>query len=656
MKKCLSLVLMVLLLLSVPLGLASCGEMEDNGAVVNLYYLGETYDFDPARVLYDDDAMRVTTLLFEPLFTLNEKGKVEPALAESYRILRDTEEDVYQMEITLRKTSWSDGNPVKAEDVVYSWQRIIEPDFKCDAAPLLYDIAGAIEVKNGILQSSVGDFKVTAEDADTLTITFRNFYDEDGNIVEIDYDAFLRNLTSPALAPVRQAVVSKATEYWGKNSTTIVTSGPFTVRTLDYDLGEFTLERNMYYNYPSKDMVPEGERPDKHVKPYQLVTNWKAALDELGDMFADQSLFLMSDMPVALREEYKKKAEVADVLSTMAILFNLDTPRPGSENGIKKAEVRKALSDALDREAIADLLVFAKPATGFVSHGVFETNSRRDTFREKAEALLPKNADLTAAKAVTDLVPTAAKNIILGYADSDANRAVAEYVQQTWAELGFTVTLRPLGATEWGVFEDGTLKLEEDITSAEKQNIKYHFRSPDILDLWEDFVLGDKTEVLAEYDSLAEGQKKNYWNRPQNVKIFDAILVDVQMLSPDAFSPLAAFSTVYGGQGVDISLNADGTQRETSQIHVTGYASTEYDALIEKAFLSRNAKDRAAYLRDAEEMLLDDMPIIPLTFGQAHYVKSRKLRNIDTNYYGYPILTDMKMKNYKEYLPEEGDN
>lgn len=661
MKKYLSLVLMVLLLLSVPLGLASCGEMEDSGAVVNLYYLGETYDFDPARVLYDDDAMRVSTLLFEPLFTLNEKGKVEPALAESYKILRDTEENLYQMEITLRKTSWSDGNPVKAEDVVYSWQRIIEPDFKCDAAPLLYNIEGAIEVKNGDLQSSVGDFKVTAEDADTLTITFRNVYDEDGNVVEIDYDAFLRNLTSPALAPVRQAVVSKATEYWGRNSTTIVTSGPFTVRTLDYDLGEFTLERNMYYNYPNKDMVPEGERPDKHVRPYQLITTWKAALDELGDLFADESLFLMSDMPVELREQYKKDAKVTDVLSTMSILFNLDTPRPGSENGIKKAEVRKALSQALDREAIADLLVFAEPATGFVSHGVFETDSRRDTFRENAaEGLLSKNADLTAAKAVTDLVPNAAKQIILGYADSDSNRAVAEYVQEVWGELGFNVTLRPLGATEWAVFEDGTLKLEKDISSAEKQNVKYHFRSPDILDLYEDFVLGDKTQALAEYNALGTYEKNNYWsatpNRIANVKFFDAILIDLQMLSPDAFAPLAAFSTVYGGQGVDLSLNADGTQRETSEIHVTGYNKAEYDALIEEAFLTRDAEARAAILHEAEEMLLDDMPIIPLTFGQAHYVKSRKLRNIDTTYYGYPILTDMKLKNYQKYLPEEGEN
>ena len=196
--------------------------------------------------------------------------------------------------------------------------------------------------------------------------------------------------------------------------------------------------------------------------------------------------------------------------------------------------------------------------------------------------------------------------------------------------------------------------------SAEKQNVKYHFRSPDILDLYEDFVLGDKTQALAEYNALGTYEKNNYWsatpNRIANVKFFDAILIDLQMLSPDAFAPLAAFSTVYGGQGVDLSLNADGTQRETSEIHVTGYNKAEYDALIEEAFLTRDAEARAAILHEAEEMLLDDMPIIPLTFGQAHYVKSRKLRNIDTTYYGYPILTDMKLKNYQKYLPEEGEN
>lgn len=671
MKRCLSLVLMVLMLLSVPMGLASCGPMEDKGAVVNMYYVGEMYDFDPARAAYDDDAMRVLTLLYEPLFKLKENGKVEPALAEDYKIIRDTENDVYQMEITLRKTAWSDGTPVKASDVVYAWQRIIEPDFKSEAAALLYDIQGALEVKNGDLQSSIGDFKVTAEDASTITITFRNFYDEEGNIlrdekgnaIEVDYDAFLRNLTSVALAPVCESVVSKAADYWSRYITTIVTNGAFQLRELDFALGEFTLERNRYYNYENKDMIPEKDDPDKHVTPYQLVTTWgkpaqreKIFKEQLDTMFAEKSIFLMAEMPAELREKYKDDATVSDVLSTMSLYFNLNTPRIGADKGIKDPEVRKALSQALDREAIVDLLVFAKPATGFISHGVFENGGRRKLFREEGEDLIAKNGDLDAAKATITAKRLSAdsRQIILGYVAGEKQKAVAEYIKATWKELGFTVKLKALGAEEIVVLGDGTTMPATDYQET-MGSVDFRYHMPYGHDLYEDFVLGSKEAALSRYEALSNWEKENYWGDADEVEFYDVLLVDVQMLSPDAFSPLAAFSTVFNGNGVDISLNSDGTQRETNQLHVTGYSSAAYDALILKAYQEPDLAKRAAILHEAEKQLLADMPIIPLTFGQTYYMKSRKLKGITTDYYGYPILTDMKLKNYQDYLPT-GEN
>ncbi len=670
MKRCLSLLLMVLMLLSVPMGLASCGPMEDKGAIVNMYYVGEMYDFDPARSLYDDDAMRVLSLLYEPLFKLKENGKVEPALAEDYEILRDTENDVYQMEITLRKTAWSDGTPVKASDVVYAWQRIIEPDFPCEAAALLYDIQGALEVKNGDLGSSIGDFKVTAEDATTITITFRNFYDEEGkilrdekgNAIEVDYDAFLRNLTSISLAPVCESVVSKAPEYWSRYVTTIVTNGAFGIRSLDFAVGEFTLERNRYYNYENKDLVPEGDDPDKHVTPYQLVTTWGKATDrekifkeQLDTMFAENSLFLMAEMPFDMREKYEDDAVVTDALSTMSLYFNLATPRIGADKGIKDAEVRKALSMALDREAIADLLVFAKPATGFISHGVFENAGRRKLFREETDDLLPKNADLEGAKAAITAksLKSESRQIVLGYVAGEKQQAVAEYIKTTWRELGFLVTLRPLSSTEMVVLENGTIKEADALREGE--TIKCRYEMPYAYDLYRDFVFGDKETVLAEYEALAPFRKESYWGDATDVEFFDVLLVDAQMLSPDAFAPLAAFSTAFNGNGVDISLNADATQRETNFLHVTGYASEAYDALILKAYREPDLAKRAEILHDAEEQLLADMPVIPLTFGQTYYVKSKKIKGIKTDYYGYPILTDMKLKNYQDYLPDNAE-
>lgn len=698
MKRCLSLALVVLMLVAVPLGLASCGADEDSGAIVNAYYVGEMFEFDPARALVDDDAMRVLSLLYEPLFSLNEKGKLEPALAEDYKIIRNVEDEEYQMEITMKQTTWSDGNPVKASDVVYAWQRIIEPGFKSDAAPLLYEIEGAYDVKTGAKSSTQGDFKVEAVDAYTIRITFRNHYDKDGNVVEIDYDAFLRNLTSVALSPVRQTVVSENEEHWGKRAYTIVTNGPFTVNTLEYDVGEFTLERNRYYNYASKDLI-DTEDLDKYVRPYQIITDWYVAEELVGkdgktvelakmlaDKFADNSLFLMADLPLSLRGQYAEDAEVTDALSTMSILLNTETMRPN--NGLlSDPAVRRALSQVLDREAIAKKMVFAAPATGLISHGVFDSTSRRDTFREAdgADLLSVKavssSADITAAKkAVAEAIASAGNNetdqaiastLTIAYLDNDVNAAVVTIIAEAWAELGITVKPVPVSAKNYYISLDGVNDLSGNQADKDKVNEKdlYVTRASVLDDIYDDFAIGvDNQEFRDLYEAKRANDKRKYWTEERvwnsvsaggdlgietdDVLVIDALLVDYQMLAPDAFAPLAAFSSNYNGYGVDITTQGeDKKQTLQAKYNATGYRSEKFDALIAQAFAEKDLEKRATILHNAEKQLLEDMPIIPLTFGQHSYVKSDLIRNVDTDYYGVPKLTEMKMKNYQDYLP-----
>ena len=90
---------------------------------------------------------------------------------------------------------------------------------------------------------TVADLGVAAPDDDTLVITFRQ------DLEYIDYDEFLRNLTSIALAPVPSDIVSNPTieESWAKRVATIATNGPFTLSALDWSSGEFKLQRNQYY-------------------------------------------------------------------------------------------------------------------------------------------------------------------------------------------------------------------------------------------------------------------------------------------------------------------------------------------------------------------------------------------------------------------------
>ena len=647
MKKLLSLGLAVLMLLSTVLGLAACGGEEDDGAIINAYYVGEMYEFDPARAIMDDDAMRVLALLFEPLFSITEGGKVVPALAEKYEIKRNHEEGVYGMEITIRDTTWSDGNPVTAYDVVFAWKRILDPSFRTQAAPLLYELENALEAKTG--KDDENGHPITTEDIGAaavndklISITFRRVEDENGKAIEPNYDLFLRNLASVALSPVRQTVVEgnrgKASEYWGNRSVTIVTNGPFTVRTLDYAAQEFTIGRNRYYGYMDKTAI-KGRPADEFVTPYQFVTDWglsigwtengewtEEALAEIADRFANDSLFIMSDLPLELRKEYKKKAEVTDTLSTMSIFLNQNKIQ-NATSAFADPAIRRTLSAVLDREEIAELLVFAKPATGLIGDRVFNTDSKRDGFREEGGALLSTKAtekDPGFDTAFSKLSNTK-KRITLAYNHNEADKAVAKYVEAKWEELGFIVTLMPLSYNE------------QLLTAESKDDQDIEYRDSQLVDVYEDFVLDG--------------------GRSSQPKSVDAVLVDFQMLSTDAFAPLAVFTSGMNGNGLDLSAkdkeNDDYSQNQTPYLSTCGYSSKAYDDLMEAAYNERDLDKRAELLHDAEELLLEDAAVIPLTFGQCHYVADGKIRNVKTDYFGFPLFTKTKLKNYQKYLPVE---
>ena len=64
-------------------------------------------------------------------------------------------------------------------------------------------------------------------------------------------------------------------------------------------------------------------------------------------------------------------------------------------------------------------------------------------------------------------------------------------------------------------------------------------------------------------------------------------------------------------------------------------------------------KDDMQIFNPTEEMLLEDMPIIPIVFNQDAYVISKDLSNVGHTYFGTRIFTKTKQKNYQDYLPKE---
>ena len=130
--------------------------------------------------------------------------------------------------------------------------------------------------------------------------------------------------------------------------------------------------------------------------------------------------------------------------------------------------------------------------------------------------------------------------------------------------------------------------------------------------------------------------------------------MDLVSYSTDAFSILAPFAKGFSGQGMNMDLkDENGQPYYVLPTHITGFDNKEYTALIEKAYNTANVSAKADVLHEAEKMLMENMPVIPIIFNQSAKLISGDLSNVGTNYYGVNTFKNTKQKNYKDYIPTE---
>ncbi len=672
MKRVISLLLCVLMLVPV---MASCAKKEegeeDLGAHINMYLTDPVYDLDPAKAYNNESALRIVSLLYDNLFVLDDKGNVKKSLAKDYTINEDPNSGEYEMIITLKETCWTDGTMITANDVYYAWTRILQATESYEAASLLYDIKNARAAKEGDV--SIDDVAISAINETQLRILFEE---------PIDYDQFLIKLTSYALVPLREDIVSKSAD-WSKKPATTCTSGPFKIREVkqhsddvkpsvqltdgtnknktnvaNYVIDKLVLERNAYYY---RDI--QKDKIDKRVTPYRLVIDYTMTDEEIIAEYEAGKLFYIGDIPLSVRGSYSDIAEVTDALSTHTYIPNQNAfikyydatefknlsslqdiydwkqttvvgytpPKDEGEAGAPAAqaedetngapifaipEVREAMSLALDREAIAEMVVFAKAASGLVPYGVFDADSSKDIFREVGGELI-SGKDMAAAKTMlNDALKKAGHEgkqfmfAISVNANDEVHMEIAKIVQKAWEELGFKVAIKAIS----------TIKNLDMLTSIKE-------------------VPGDIGDDL--------------FTEAYNQGLFEVAAIDYTAYSADAFSVLAPFAKGFTGRSSYVAGETDPDKMFDIPAHLCGYNSESFNAKIEEAFAEKDIKARAEILHEAEKILIDDMAVIPVIFNQTATLTHDDLSKVDFGYYGNTIFTKTKLKDYELYIPVE---
>lgn len=197
----------------------------------------EPQSLDPNKIEGVPEA-NVSRDLFEGLLITSTKdGHPIPGVAESW-----DNKDFKVWTFHLRKDAkWSNGEPVTAQDFVYSWQRLVDPKTASPYAsyPQYGHILNVDEIIDG--KKPTTDLGVNAIDDHTLEVTLSE---------PVPY--FYKLLVNPAMSPVNKTAIDKFGEKWTQPAN-IVTNGAYKLK--DWVVNErIVMERNPNY-WDNKDTV-----------------------------------------------------------------------------------------------------------------------------------------------------------------------------------------------------------------------------------------------------------------------------------------------------------------------------------------------------------------------------------------------------------------
>lgn len=190
----------------------------------------EPQSLDPHKIEGVPES-NVSRDLFEGLLITSPKdGHPIPGVAESW-----DNKDFKVWTFHLRKDAkWSNGEPVTAQDFVYSWQRLVDPNTASPYAsyPQYGHILNVDDIIEGKKKPS--ELGVKAIDDHTLEVTLSE---------PVPY--FYKLLVHPSLSPVNKAAVEKFGEKWTQPAN-IVSNGAYKLK--DWVVNErIVMERNPQY-------------------------------------------------------------------------------------------------------------------------------------------------------------------------------------------------------------------------------------------------------------------------------------------------------------------------------------------------------------------------------------------------------------------------
>ncbi len=599
MKKLIAIVLC----LAVVFSLSACGKKTPtkqakkdiaDKSVLKVCLASEPQTLDPALNSAVDGAT-LCAHLFSGLAKWAEKdGKlvIVPDLATELPEGVANSDGTVTYTYTLRDgLKWSDGKDLTAADFVFAWNRAASPALAADYGYMFEFVDGYAEMweteaDGETLKNPDAKLNVEAVDAKTLKVTINNalsFWNE--------------ILAFPCYYPVREDVVSN--DAWATDPSTYVCNGPYTMSEWKHD-SLIVLKKNENYVDAASVTMPTLEfylSDDTN----NMLTNYQSG-----------EWLMIDDVPIneikTLKESYKDEFFVAGQIGTYYVCWNInenilpaDSTLTGAEAEKAKAEIRNALSLVIDRNYVVDYIAQGGqvPASSFVAMGMTDTegefyknagtsedydgyyNVAADAFNANfntAVETLKKYYKYDESSKKFTNVPT----FTYLYNTGDAHKAIGEYLQTAFANVGITMNLEN---QEWATFLETR---KQGNYSVARNGWLADYNDPIcFLDMW----------------TTASGNN------------------DVQF-GKGAHKDLAMYNLDLTAYGYDIKVT-NGTWAQT------------FDVLISTIKSCTDSANRYAMMHIAEDMLMESGCITPLYFYTDLYMIDSRVEGFFSNPLGY---------------------
>lgn len=352
----------------------------------------------------------------------NTGGEVNPGVAESWEVSEDGLTYTFHLNPDAK---WSDGEQITAQDFVYSWQRLMNPDTAAPYAFIGEYIKNGLAVEKGEMDPS--QLGVVAQDDTTLVVT-----------LERPTVYFLSMIGAQAqFAPLRQDIVEEYGSDFAADYEKNVYSGPY-VLTKSSD--------NQWFFEPNEEYWDRDS-----IKMDRVELNYVQNPDTAVAMYEDGELDYVQ-LPSASISAYEGKDNTFLNGNVDYFYFNVG----GDCRNLPTKICCLALNYALDRNKYNQLVNsgYYKPSTGLVFSGLTGIES---TYGEESTLEgYPLDGDdakakeyLNAALSELGYSDPSEVTLTLTTTDTESAKKQAEVCQEMWNKtLGINIEIEQITYAE----------------------------------------------------------------------------------------------------------------------------------------------------------------------------------------------------------------